>query len=124
MAPDTAIFDALSSIIEEGETVDTQGFKEWLIRIEGKIDKHHEEMNSVDKRVVKCEADLNGIGQRIDSARVEIHDVKVAAEAASGPGIKGWAAIISAVALGIASIIAAVKGSEKAPDAAHAKEGK
>lgn len=121
---DTAIFDALSGILEEGETVDTQGFKEWLIRIEGKIDKHHEEMNSVDKRVVKCEADLNGLGQRIDAARIEIRDVKIAADSSAGPGLKGWAAIISALALGIASIIAAVKGSEKVADAAHAKEGK
>lgn len=98
--PDTAIFAALSGIVEEGESVDTQGFKDWLVRIEGKIDSHHSEMNAVDKRVVKVEADLNGLGQRIDSTRVEIRDVqaeaKKQAEDSSGPGKAGWAGILIA----------------------------
>lgn len=97
--PDTAIFAALKGIVEDDE-VDTQSFKEWLLRIESKIDSHHAEMTSVDKRVVKVEADLNGLGQRIDDARVEIRD-------ASGPGKAGWAGIIIAGITGLASAVGA-----------------
>lgn len=122
--PDTAIFDALTGILHGEENVDSKEFKDWLEKIERKLDDAIKDGTAVDKRLVKVEADLNGLGQRIDAARVEIRDVAAKADASSGPGLKGWAAIISAVALGIASIIAAVHGSEKAADAAHAKEGK
>ena len=67
-------------------------------RLHERIDQNHdnttEKVHEVDRRVVKCESDLNGLGQRIDDARVEIKD-------ASGPGKAGWAGIL------IASVTAA-----------------
>lgn len=106
--PDTAIFGALRGILnEEEDNVTAQELKEWLSRVEGKLDGQNTVMSAHGERIAKLEEKATAAHRRVDEIVPKLRSAK-------GPGLSGWAAIILALGTAIAGCIAAYHGEKTA----------
>jgi hypothetical protein len=105
--PDTVIMDTLKEFLEEGECsfMNAKDFKDWLERVEKKIDNQVATQFSHVERIAKLEEKATAAHRRIDEAFTGL----------KGPGKPAWLAIVLAIIAAVASMgVAAVSARTSA----------
>ena len=101
--PDTAIFDTLRGILGEEDNLDARDFRDWLNRIETKIDGHIAVQAQQGERLAKLEEKATAAHRRLDEA---IPSLK-------GPGRPAWLAISLAIITALSAVAVASISANK-----------